>query len=65
MVASEPLTREEMVTLKTLVKEVVNLASVVCVGDFYPCSTFTTSWAIRKKMHYLSAKMNLVAQVLI
>lgn len=34
--ATECLTREEMVTLKGVVKEAVNLAGVIYVGDFIP-----------------------------
>lgn len=36
MGASECLTREEMVTLKGVVKEAVNLAGHIYVGDFIP-----------------------------
>jgi hypothetical protein len=34
--ATECLTRDEMVTLKGLVKEAVNLAGVIYAGDFIP-----------------------------
>lgn len=65
MGATECLTKEEMATLKSVVKEAVNLAGVIYVGDFIPLLDIYDFTGYKKKTNKLAAKMLDIATQLI
>ncbi|KAG0619800.1 hypothetical protein M758_4G166200 [Ceratodon purpureus] len=65
MGATECLTREEMVTLKSVVKEAVNLAGVIYPGDFIPLLNIYDFTGHKAKLQKLQARMFKIAMQLI
>ncbi|KAG0630577.1 hypothetical protein M758_1G189000 [Ceratodon purpureus] len=65
MGATECLTREEMVTLKGVVKEAVNLAGHIYAGDFIPLLDIYDFTGHKAKTQKLAAKMLKIALQLI
>lgn len=65
MGATECLTREEMATLKAVVKEAVNLAGVIYAGDFIPLLDIYDFTGHKAKTQKLAARMLKIAMSLI
>jgi len=62
---TECLTREEMSTLKDVVKEAVNLAGVIYAGDFIPLLNIYDFTGHKAKLKKLAARMLVIAMSLI